>query len=176
MKRIIAILFIFITCLILISCGIFQKEIIIPGSRLQEIVDKKFPYDINIIFARLILDSPLIYFQVKNIGMKLNYRGQIMGNVISGSIDFKGLVIYKPEKGAFFINDFDIVDLTINNGNLADKEKIINAVSSILNNYLNDLPVYQLENKDSIWSLTKLRLKGVDVKGENLVLTLGICN
>lgn len=176
MQRIVAIPLMIVAFLLLISCGIFQKEIIIPGSRLQEIVDKKFPYDINIIFARLILDSPLIYFQVKNIGMKLNYRGQIMGNIISGAIDFKGLVIYKPDKGAFYINDFDIVDLTINNGNLADKEKIINAVSSILNNYLNDLPVYQLENKDSIWSLTKLRLKGVEVKGENLVLTLGIFN
>jgi len=43
MQRIVAIPLMIVAFLLLISCGIFQKEIIIPGSRLQEIVDKNFP-------------------------------------------------------------------------------------------------------------------------------------
>jgi len=137
-------------------------------------LDKKFPIDKNAVIARLTLDSPSVYFKKKNIGMKLHYYGNFLNKEITGCADFNGHLSYKRDKGAFYLTDFNIADIAVNDANFSNKEKLRAVVLKILNNYLDDYPVYRLDQKDFKHNLAKLMLKNLNIVGESLVITLGI--
>jgi len=156
------------------SCDTFQKDIIIPQSKIQEEMDKKFPYDKSIVIARLLLDSPLVYFKGENIGMRLNYYGNFLNKEVKGVVDFNGQIVYKQDKGAFYLSDFSIVEIAVNEANYSDQEKLKTAVSNITTNYLNDYAIYRLNQKDFKQNLAKLLLKDIKINGNTLVITVGI--
>lgn len=163
-------IFIFI---IFTACGTFEKEIEIPRDEIQEMVDAKFPYDKNVILARLTLESPNIYFVEKNVGMKLNYSGKFIEKEINGTINFNGQIYYKPEKGAFYLNEFNIVEIIVDDANFSQKENLQKTVTQIIDNYLDDYPVYTLKPENFKQKLAKLFLKDVFVRNENLVVVIG---
>ncbi len=154
------------------GCGKFEKEILIPKSKIQSMVAKKFPYKKNAIIAKMNLSSPQVYFRETNIGLKLDYYGNFLEKEINGLIDFNGQIFYKPEKGAFYIKNFKIVDIVINEANFSDKKKLKSAVLKIVSNYLEDYPVYRLNPTDFKQSIAKLLLKSVSVKDDNLSVLL----
>jgi hypothetical protein len=156
----------------LVGCGKFEKEILIPKSTIQSMVAKKFPYKKNAIIAKMKLSSPRVYFKDTNIGLKLDYYGNFLEKEINGLIDFNGQIFYKPEKGAFYIKNFQITDIRVNEANFSDKNKLKNVILKIVSNYLEDYPVYRLNPTDFKQSIAKLLLKSVSVKDDNLSVLL----
>ena len=156
------------------SCGQFQKEIFISKAQIQEMIDKKFPYDKNMIIARLTLDSPVVYFKEKNIGLKLNYYGKFLEKEVKGFIDFNGQLLYKQEKGAFYLSDFNIVDIAVDNSAFSNDDKFKTTVSTVATKYLDKFPVYKLDQNDFKKNLASLLIKNVRAQNEQLVITMGI--
>ena len=169
-----AILGLLLSILYLNGCEKFQKDIIIPQTKIQEMVDHKFPFDKNIVIARLTLDSPSVYFKNENIGMKLNYFGNFLNKEVKGVVDFNGQLIYKKDKGAFYLSQFEIVEISINENNYSDMEKLKSSISNITTNYLDDYPVYRLNQKDFKQSLALLFLKEIKVNSSSLIITMGL--
>jgi hypothetical protein len=156
----------------LVGCGKFEKEILIPKSKIQSMVAKKFPYKKNAIIAKLNLHSPQVYFKDTNIGLKLNYYGNFLEKEINGLIDFNGQIFYRPEKGAFYIKNFQIVDIVVNEANFSDKQRLKSVVLKLVINYLEDYPVYRLNPTDFKQNIAKLLLKEVSVKDDSLSVLL----
>ncbi|HOD52601.1 MAG TPA: DUF1439 domain-containing protein [Candidatus Hydrogenedentes bacterium] len=158
----------------LAGCNAMHREITIPRARLQEMVDKKFPYDKNAVVARFKLDSPEVYFAGSNIGMKLNYYASLFDKELQGNADFNGRLAYKPEEGAFYLTDFDIVDITINQANFSHEDQLKTAILKVVNNYLDGYPVYRLDEAGFKQKLGKLLLKEVRVEGESLIVVMDV--
>ena len=155
------------------SCA-FQKEIIIPRAKIQELVSKKFPYDRNVIIARLTVQAPEVYFKGKRIGLKLSYNGNFLEEDIKGSVDFNGNIIYKPQTGAFYLSDFIISDITVNEYNFSEKAKIQKLIDDIISNYLNDFPVYRPNPDDFKQNLARLLVKDVFIRNDDVIIVLGV--
>ncbi|MCP4599521.1 MAG: DUF1439 domain-containing protein [Proteobacteria bacterium] len=165
---------ILLSALVFIGCGTVKEEVSVSKSQIQEIVAKKFPYEKNAIIAKFKLHSPQVYFKDKNIGMKLEYVGSLLNKEIKGHIDFIGRITYRSKSAAFYLDNLQLVDITVDNSSFSNKEKLKSIVSNILNNYMNDYPVYSLNPNDFKQNAAKLLLKDISVKGDSLVLTLSI--
>jgi len=172
MKRIVLIFLVLIVGLC--GCRKFEKEVLISKATIQDMVAKKFPYKKDVIIAKINLNSPQVYFREKSIGLKLEYYGNFLEKGIKGHIDFNGQIFYKPEKGAFFIKDFKIVDLFVNKADFSGREIFKAVVLKIVSIYLEDYPVYKLNPSDFKQSITKLLVKSVSVKNESLSVLLSI--
>jgi hypothetical protein len=156
------------------ACGEGPNQVLIPRTKIQEMVNRKFPYDKNAIMARVTLRSPVIYFAGNSIGMKLEYYGSFLTTEIQGTVNFTGQLSYNPDSGAFYLNDFKIVDIQANDKNFAGVEGLKTLVGNFVNSYLTGYPVYRLDPDDFKQNMAKRFLKDVSVKGENLAVTLSI--
>lgn len=167
-------IFIVITIMLISGCGKFQKEVLISKDQIQATLNKKFPYDKNAIIARLTLDSAKVYFKNENIGLKLSYYGNFLNKEIKGIVDFNGKIFYNNSKGAFYLHEFEIAEISVNESNFSQQEKLEATVLKIVKNYLDDYPVYRLNQGDFKQNLAKLALKDISVQGENLAILLVI--
>jgi hypothetical protein len=155
------------------ACG-FQKDITVSRNEIQNKVDLKFPIEKDVIIAKANLKYPEIYFKGNQIGMKLQYTGRFLKKPAEGQIDFHGPLIYKPEKGSFYFSRLEVVNFTVNKESLSNREKLQGIIESILNEFIGDIPVHRLNQRDFKERLAKLLLKKVRVENENLILTVGL--
>lgn len=172
MKKIVLLLL--VLTLSFIGCGKFEKWIHISRDQIQRAINKKFPYDKNLIIANFKLDSPDIYFKETNVGMKLNYYGNFLNKEIEGLVDFNGELVYKQDKGAFYLRNFEIVDIVVNEANFSSKEKLKKTILNLVNNYLEDFPVYRLKPQDFKQNIAKLLLKNIVVQDDGIAILLSI--
>ena len=151
----------------------FRKEIVIPRAKIQESVSKKFPYDKDVGIARFTVQTPEVYFKGKNIGLRAVYFGNLLKKEIRGSVDVNGNVVYKPETGAFYLHDFIISDLTVNEKDLLEKVKVQKIIDKIISNYLDGFFLYRLNPNDYKQNLARLYVKDIFVRNDDLVIVLG---
>jgi hypothetical protein len=154
------------------GCNAFQREIRISRAAIQNTVNQKFPVSKNVFIASYTLDSPVVYFADKNIGMKLMYRGNLLNMQISGSVDFNGRLVYRQEEQSFFLTDLQIVEIIVNNGSYSADEALKAVLTNIANTYLEKYPVYQLNQEKQ--KVAKRLLKDIKVEKEALVLKMGL--
>lgn len=173
MKKFISVLLICLFALN-INCGKFQKDIKIPRTKIQQIIDKKFPYHKNVVIAKLTFDSPLVYLKDKNIGMKLNFYGNFLKKEIKGNVDFNGQLSYRQEKGEFYLTNLDIVNISVNEVNFSNEDELKALSLKITKNFLDDYPVYSLKQTDFEENIAKLLIRNVKIEGEELIITMGI--
>lgn len=167
-------LLVILTLFSTIGCGHYEKEILVSKDQIQSAIDKKFPYDKNLVVVRLTLDSAQIYFKETNIGVSLAYYGNFLRKEISGRVDFNGEIYYRPKKGAFYLREFEIVEFSVNQNDFSNSEKLQATVLKMLKNYLDDYPVYTLRRSDFKQNMARMVLKEVYVVGDNLAIKLVI--
>jgi hypothetical protein len=149
----------------------FRKEVVIPRAKLQESVSKKFPYEKDVGISRFTVQTPEVYFKGKNIGLREVYFGNLLKKELRGSVDVNGNIIYRPETGAFYLHDFIISDITVNEKDLLVKvQKIIDA---IIGNYLDGFRIYRLNPHDYKQNLARLYVKVIFMRNDDLVIVLG---
>jgi hypothetical protein len=164
----------FVLSLAAAACG-FQREITVQKYEMQGIVDLKFPVDKDVVVATASLKYPDIYFlQGNQIGMKLQYTGRFLKKPAEGWIDLHGALVYKPEKGEFYLSKVETVGFTTNKESRANKDKLQGTIESIVGTLIDEVPFHRLKQKDFKPSLAKLRLKNVRVDNESLILTMGL--
>lgn len=153
-------------------CGKFQKEIFIPRTLIQETIEKKFPYDKSAIIARFTLSEPVSYFIDTCIGIKLKYQGSFLEKEINGNINLKGSIKY--EKGKFYLENFEIVKLTMDEKEFDSKGKLKKIIFNMIDSYFDCYPVYTLKQSDFKQNAAKLLLKDINVIGDSLCVLIGI--
>jgi hypothetical protein len=164
-----------LTALILSGTGCaFQADITIPKYAVQNQVDMKFPVEKDVVIAKAELKYPDVYFKGDHIGMRLQYVGRFLKKPAEGLIDFHGPLVYKPEKGAFYLAKIEIVNFTVNKESLSNRDKLQGTLESIINTFIMDVPVHRLKQRDFKEKLARLLLKKVRVKDETLILTVGV--
>jgi hypothetical protein len=162
------------TCMLSAFSGCaFRKEIVIPRAKIQESVSKKFPYDKDVGIARFTMEAPEVYFKGKNIGLKAVYCTHLLEKETRGSVDVNGKIIYKPETGAFYLHDFVISDITVNEEDLLEKVKVQKIIDKIISNYLDGFRIYRLNPHDHKQNLVRLYVKDIFVRNDDLVVVLG---
>ena len=149
------------------------QERSIPRAKLQESVSKKFPYEKDVGIAHFTVQTPEVYFKGKNIGLRAVYSGNPLNKEIRGSVDVNGNIIYRPETGAFYLHDFIISDITVNEKDLLGKVKVQIIIDKIISNYLDGVLMYRLNPHDYKQNLARLYLKDIFVRDDDLIVILG---
>ena len=156
------------------GCKGVEKEISIPESTIQKMIEKRFPIEKHSFATNIRLFSPKVFFQDNNIGLSLQYSASLLKDEIGGNMSFKCKPVYKPESAAFYLSDFVMTEITVNNETRLEKDKLMGLISSIMNNIFKDHPLYKLNPDDYKQSLAKMVLKNVTVRGNDLVLLLSL--
>ena len=170
MKKVI-IIAVCIIC-VLTGCAL-RKEIVISKAKIQESVSKKFPYDKDIGFARFTVQSPEVYFKGKNIGLRAVYFAHLLDKEVRGSLDVNGNVVYKSETGSFYLHDFTVEDITLNEKDLLEKVKIQKIIDKIISNYMDGFRIYRLNPHDHKQNMARSYIKEIFVRNDDLVVVLG---
>ena len=155
-----------------VACG-FQRDVTIRKYEIQNVIDPQFPVEKDVIIAKAELKYPDIYFNGDHLGMKLQYTGRFLKKPAEGQIDLRGPLIYKPEKGAFYLSKIEIVNFSVNKDSHSSKDKLQGTFEAILGDFIVTIPIYRLKQKDFKEDLAKLQLKKIHVENENLILTMG---
>jgi hypothetical protein len=156
-----------------LGCKGIDKEIIISKSTIQKMAEKKFPIEKESPLVQIKLFSPQIFFQDDSIGINIQYSTVLLIKKLDGTVSFKCRPVYKPETTSFYISNFELTDITVNNaGSFTGKDKLMTFISAVVNGLFSDTPVYQLNPRDYKQNMAKMLLKNVSVKGDNLVLLM----
>jgi hypothetical protein len=173
MKKIV--LIIVMVLLVFLGCKGVEREVSISKADIQKMADMKFPIEKNAALVNIRLYSPRVFFKDDSIGLAMQYSATLLLTGISGSVSFKCKPVYKPENTSFYISNFELTDITMDNaGSFIDKDKLMGFISMIVNGLFSDTPLYTLKPVDYRQNMAKMVLKSVGVRGENLVLTLSL--
>ena len=152
-----------------------EKEISISRSTIQKMTENKFPIEKDSRLADIKLFSPQVFFINDCIGMTIQYSAILFIKEVSGTVSFKCKPVYKQENTSFYMNNFELINITINNVNSFNgKDQLMSLISIAVNGFFNDMPLYQLNPNDYKQNMAKMLLKDVSVKGDNLVLLLSL--
>lgn len=157
-----------------VGCKVFEKTVVVHKSKIQDALDSKFPIEKNMVVMKHTLSDPKVYFSGENIGIKFNYKGMYLEKQIDANIDVAGKIFYNQKKGAFYLQNFDLVSFDVNEMNFTTSNKLKNGLLNVLNNYIDKYPVYKLKQTDVKQNLAKLLLKDISVDGNNLVIRLSL--
>ncbi len=166
---------IMLVLLAFLGCKGLDREISISKADIQKMADKKFPIEKNAALVNIRLYSPRVFFKDDSIGLALQYSANLLLTGISGNVSFKCKPVYKPENKSFYMSNFELTDITMDNaGGFTGKDKLMGFISMIVNGMLGDTPLYTLNPDDYRQNMARMVLKNVIVKGDNLVLTLSL--
>ncbi len=74
----------------------------------------------------------------------------------------------------FYLTNFDIINIEVNETNFSNEDKISSTIKAMVNSYFEDYPIYTIDPNDVKQNMTKLFLKDISVKGDNLALLLSL--
>ncbi|HEY9162672.1 MAG TPA: DUF1439 domain-containing protein [Desulfomonilia bacterium] len=147
-----------------------EKEVTIPRSTIQKMVEKKFPIEKDSMIANIRLFAPQVFFVNDSIGIKMKYSAALLIKEVGGTVSFKCKPVYRPENTSFYMSNFELTDITMNNVNsFIGKDQLMSLTSMIVNGLFSDTPLYQLNPNDYKQNMAKMLLKGISVKGDSLV-------
>jgi hypothetical protein len=168
----------------LVSCTRFQREIAIPRTCIQEMVGRQFPCERNILGQGFFLDSPIVYFSGKNIGLKFRYCESVSAahpnplfpnwrNGIAGAVDLNGMLACK--QGWFFLSRARIVNMVVEEKDSSKKKgKRTGGRLDVAGSYRVCVPVYRLDSTSFKQRLARRFLRDTRIEGDSLIITLGL--
>ena len=139
------ILFLISTLVILVSCTVIPKRIVITSNEINRNVKSYVNIQNNLIFANIDIRSTRAFIINEKIHVELEYDYQVFGGVLSsinGNIEIESDVELKYNK--LYLKSPKIVNVVSNN---EDTEKAIKIISSILINTLIDKPIYDFSDR-----------------------------
>lgn len=153
----------------------------IPEAEIQQKLDEKLPFAKSyFLLLQVTLDNPRVHLENGtdriNAGLDIVLNLKVDNNPkpLGGSVDVSGGVKYVASRGAFFLTEPEIEQLSIQG--IPDKylAKAEQAISQALAHYYEDNPIYTLRNTDLKQAAARLVLQEVVVENKTLVITLGI--
>ncbi|MFA9462455.1 DUF1439 domain-containing protein [Thiohalorhabdus sp. Cl-TMA] len=106
--------------------------------------------------------------------VELNIAGYQGSKPLEGTVDVSSGILYRAEKGQFFLSDPVIENLKVQGIPEEYLKKAKKALTEALAEYYKDQPIYTLDPDDMRQAVARMVLKDVSVENKQLVLTLGI--
>ncbi|HKJ87793.1 MAG TPA: DUF1439 domain-containing protein [Gammaproteobacteria bacterium] len=105
--------------------------------------------------------------------VELNIAGLPGSKPAEGTVDASSGVIYRAQKGQFYLSDPVIENLKVQGIPKEYTKKAKEALTEALAEYYKDQPIYTLNPNDTKQAVARMVLKDVRVQNKQLVLTLG---
>ena len=165
---------------VLVSCsssGIFRRELVFTKEDLQSKLTKKFPRKEKHPLMSVTFSNPEILLEpgAHVMGIQLDVKmAPRLGKQLMGRVLAEGEIEYRPQHGEFFIVNPKLRKIEFEN--LKEKyEKDVRSISDrIVEQYLSEVPVYRLDQRDFKQKVAKLVLKSVEIKDGKLVIVIGL--
>jgi hypothetical protein len=157
--------------------GALRKEVIFTAGELQKKIDQQFPMELKGALAKVELRHPAVFLDkdTQRIGLRADMKiAPPIGRKFSGQMEFDAGVEYLPERGEFFLVDSRVRHFQLDDVPEMYQDMVRGLANEILKRYLEELPIYKLDENDFKESLAKLVLKSVVVKEGKLVLDMGL--
>ena len=181
---------VFLLLLILLIFGVVKYfsgrsyVIEIPQAHLQQKLAEKFPFEKTYFFI-LTLKFEQPYLSLEQDSDRIVFGCKVVTNIalsskdsdkesIGGTLKASGALRYEGSKAAFFIDDPQILKLALEGIPDKYKSKVESAVKKALVEFVTRAPVYKLKKYKAKELAASLILQDVEVRGESLIVTLGI--
>ena len=159
-------------------------DIEIAQQELQQKLDKKFPikktYSLVVILGDVVCQNPRVVLTEGSdrvgAGLDVVVTLQLRDGPKSfqGSFDVTFGIDFNPETGQLFLTDMQFVHMDLPGVPDVYVSRIRQAATSVAQDVLKDIPVYQLTAKDAKTTIAKLIVKGAVVRNGALIVTLGV--
>ncbi len=178
-KIIIAVLFIIFfvvigTLFVYLRNGI---EIKLSQEQINEKLKQSFPIEKENFFFRLFLYDPVVTLAENSdkIDLSMATDVSIISKIrVTGITNIAGKIDYDPDKGEFYIRDFEIRNMSVSGIPEIYQEQVKKGIEAVAGRILANYPVYKLKQERKKLLPAKLLLKSVIVKNKKLVILLGI--
>ncbi len=160
--------------LAIVSCDKPIVELKLTTDDIQEAVDKKFPYKKNLVIAKLELLNPNVKLQDDMVHFKLDINFNMLSETFNGDFEAAGKLYYNKSKKAFYLNNFQIKEIHIEEVNEKYRDKVTSALNNIINNYFEDFSVYRLKESDYKQNIARMFLKEVKTVDDYLLVRLSL--
>ncbi len=154
-----------------------RKEVVFTAGELQKKIEKQFPIARKGALAKIELRHPSVFLDkdTQRIGLRVDMKiAPPIGKKYSGQMEFDAGVEYRPEQGEFFLVDSRVRHLQLDEVPQIYQDMARSLTNETLKRYLEELPIYKLDESDFKESLAKLVLKSVAIKDGRLVLQMGL--
>lgn len=126
------------------------------------------------------LDNPRVHLvegsDRVNAGLDVAFNIRLNNNPLplSGSVDASGAVRYEPATGQFFLTDPKVEQLSVKGIPAKYEKPVATILSLLLDEYYRTRPIYTLKQANFKQAVARLVLQSVEVKAQELVVTLGV--
>jgi Protein of unknown function (DUF1439) len=145
----------------------------ITQKELQERLTSLMPLNQKRLFLTGTLSSPIL--ELKSDASQLCFVADIavtttLNLKVNGSTRLCGLLLYRSEEGSFYLNDIQLLELTINNlpDSLVPASKEL--ASAIAVNAFKKTPIYTFREDSVKGRIAKSLFKSVEIKATSLVI------
>ncbi len=164
-------------CLLLVSTFSYSYTLEFTEPQLQEKISAMMPVTKKTMLATIVVDDAILNLVEGSDQLALSATIQadaLGGLTASGSLKIMGTLKYNAKQGAFYFNNPKLVELNIKEMPPKFHEQIKKLAQGALAKSLSRYPVYKLKDDNMKQQLAKTMLKSMEVKDQNLVVTLGL--
>ncbi|GAA6136128.1 hypothetical protein NBRC116188_29180 [Oceaniserpentilla sp. 4NH20-0058] len=154
----------------------FTQTLVFTEEELQTQLNQVTPLQKQTLFANIVMtDANINLLESANqlevtAFLDVTALGGMHG---TGNVTIRGSLVYKSEKGAFYLSRPRITQLHIDKINPDVVEQIQPLVQDLLAQSLQRQPIYQLDDQDMRQSLIKTTLKNVEISNNQVHVYLG---
>jgi hypothetical protein len=156
-------------------------DVVISQGMIDEVLAKKFPKEktygkfltVTYLNPRAVMEPTEEKVRV-NIEMQvaIGYLG--IAKTYRGSAELLTKVGYQSSKSEFFLHDAELVTLELPKLGRDEQKWVREGVNWVAAELLDQIPVYQLKQRDFKTGLTRLLLKRVVIRQDHIVATFGL--
>ena len=165
---------------VLVACTsgtIFRRELAFTREDLQSRLTRKFPRQEKHQLMAVTFSNPEVVLEpgadTMGIRLDLNMTPRL-GKRRRGWVLAQGGIEYRPERGEFFIVNPRVRELEIDDLKKKYQQVVRSIADRIVEEYLSEVPVYRLNQKEFKQKVAKLVLKSVEIKDGRLVVVVGL--
>ena len=159
------------------SSGIFRRELVFTREDLQAKLTKKFPRKEKHQLMTVTFSDPEILLEpgADAMGVRLDIKiAPRLGKQRTGQVVAEGEIEYRPQRGEFFIVNPKVISIEVDHLRGRYQKSVRSIADRIVEQYLSEVAVYRLDQKDFKQKVAKLILKSVDIKDGKLVVVVGM--
>ena len=159
------------------SSGIFRRELVFTREDLQARLSKEFPRKEKHPLMAVTFSNPEILLEpgADAMGVRLEIKiAPRLGKQRTGKVVAEGDIEYRPQRGEFFIVNPKVISIEVDHLKGKYQNRVRSVADRIVEQYLSEVAVYRLDQKDFKQKVAKLVLKSVDVKDGKLVVVVGL--
>lgn len=153
----------------------YTKEV--SEKQLQKTVQAMMPITQKNTLVSVTVKNPVIDLpkETNKVVLKSDFDASAIGGIKgNGTMNVAGNVVYDKERGAFFLQNIEVLDFKSDKIGDSYKDIVKTLAQQVLNTTLKNNPIYTLDTNSTEGKLAKATLKSVKVKDEKLLLKMGL--